>query len=170
MPEDRRVEVLVPQLPMEKNITIASYDRLATAGLVNRRREINWAERAIINYDIRPPMRTLISTNLSGGNQQKVILGRWLSRDPQLLLLDEPTVGVDVGVKMDLYRLLRELAEKGTIVVMVSSDLAELVLLADRILVMRDGRFFEEFTRGNVSQEAILLAASGVHTKEGTAL
>jgi len=170
VPEDRRVEGLVPQLPMEKNITIASYDRLATAGLVNRRREINWAERAIINYDIRPPMRTLISTNLSGGNQQKVILGRWLSRDPQLLLLDEPTVGVDVGVKMDLYRLLRELAEKGTIVVMVSSDLAELVLLADRILVMRDGRFFEEFTRGNVSQEAILLAASGVHTKEGTAL
>ena len=170
VPEDRRVEGLIPMLSMEKNITIASYDRIASAGLVSRRKEVNWAERAIKNYDIRPPMRNLIAINLSGGNQQKVILGRWLSRDPQLLLLDEPTVGVDVGVKMDLYRLLRELAETGTIVVMVSSDLAELVHLSDRILVMRDGRFFEEFTRGNVTQEAILLAASGVHTEEGTAL
>jgi ABC-type sugar transport system ATPase subunit len=115
-------------------------------------------------------MRNLTAINLSGGNQQKVILGRWLSRDPQLLLLDEPTVGVDVGVKIDLYKLLRELADTGTIVVMVSSDLAELVYLSDRILVMRDGRFFEEFTRGNVTQEAILLAASGVHTEEGVTL
>ena len=170
VPEDRRVEGLVPQLSMEKNITIASYDRLASAFYVHRRREIDWAERAIKSYDIRPPMRNLIAMNLSGGNQQKVILSRWLSRNPQLLLLDEPTVGVDVGVKIDLYKLLRELAETGTIVVMVSSDLAELVYLSDRILVMRDGRFFEEFTRGNVTQEAILLAASGVHTEEGEAL
>jgi len=170
VPEDRRVEGLIPMLPMEKNITIASYDRLASGGLVSRRKEISWAERAIKNYDIRPAIRSLSAINLSGGNQQKVILGRWLSRDPQLLLLDEPTVGVDVGVKMDLYALLRELSEKGTIVVMVSSDLAELVHLCDRILVMRDGRFFEEFTRNNVTQEAILLAASGVHTDEGVAL
>ena len=170
VPEDRRVEGLVPQLSMERNITGASYDKLAAAGLVSRKKEIDWAERAIKDYDIRPPLRNLTAINLSGGNQQKVILGRWLSRDLQLLLLDEPTVGVDVGVKMDLYRLLRELAEKGAIVVMVSSDLAELVYLSDRILVMREGRFFEEFTRGNVTQEAILLAASGVHTKEGRAL
>ena len=170
VPEDRRVEGLVPQLSMEKNITIASYDKLATGGYVHRRKEINWAERAIKDYDIRPPMRNLIAINLSGGNQQKLILGRWLSRGPELLLLDEPTVGVDIGVKMDLYRLLRELADKGAIVVMVSSDLAELVYLSDRILVMRDGKFFEEFKRGNVTQEAILLAASGVHTEEGVAL
>ena len=170
VPEDRRVEGLIPNLSVERNITIASYDRIASAGLVGRKKEIDWAERAISDYDIRPPMRALHAINLSGGNQQKVILGRWLSRDPQLLLLDEPTVGVDVGVKMDLYRLLRELAEKGTIVIMVSSDLAELVYLSDRVLVMREGRFFEEFTRGNVTQEAILLAASGEHTEEGTAL
>lgn len=170
VPEDRRVEGLIPQLSVEKNITIASYDRLAQLGFVNRRKEINWAEGAIKNYDIRPPMRNLTAVNLSGGNQQKVILGRWLSRDPKLLLLDEPTVGVDVGVKIDLYKLLRELADTGTIVVMVSSDLAELVYLSDRILIMRDGRFFEEFERSNVTQEAILLAASGVHTEEGKAL
>ena len=170
VPEDRRVEGLIPVLSMEKNITIASYDRLAKAGLVFRRKEVSWADRAIKAYDIRPPLRNLHAMNLSGGNQQKVILGRWLSRDPLLLLLDEPTVGVDVGVKMDLYKLLRELADKGTIVIMVSSDLAELVYLSDRVLVVRDGRFFEEFKRGSVTQEAILLAASGVHTEEGTSL
>ena len=170
VPEDRRVEGLIPQLTTEKNITVASYDRLSKASLVSRKQEIAWADKAIEDYDIRPPIRTLGAANLSGGNQQKTILGRWLSRNPQMLLLDEPTVGVDVGVKMDLYRLLRELAEKGAIVIVVSSDLAELVLLSDRILVMRGGRFFEEFNRGNVTQEAILLAASGVHTKEGTAL
>ena len=170
VPEDRRVEGLVPLLTTEKNITIASYDKLASASLVSRKKEIAWADRAIKDYDIRPPIRSLPAGNLSGGNQQKVILGRWLSRDLQLLLLDEPTVGVDVGVKMDLYKLLRELADKGTIVVMVSSDLAELVLLSDRVLVMREGRFFEEFTRGSVTQEDILLAASGVHTEGGVAL
>ena len=170
VPEDRRVEGLIPQITTEKNITVASYDKLASMGLVSRRKEIKWAESTIKAYDIRPPIRTLHAANLSGGNQQKTILGRWLSRNPQILLLDEPTVGVDVGVKMDLYKLLRDLAEKGTIVIMVSSDLPELVHLADRILVMRDGRFFEEFTRGHVTQEAILLAASGVHTKEGKAL
>ena len=170
VPEDRRAEGLIPMLPMERNITVASYDRLSSSGVVARRKEINWAERAIKDYDIRPPIRMLPGGNLSGGNQQKVILGRWLSRDPKLLLLDEPTVGVDVGVKMDLYRLLRELAERGAIVIMVSSDLAELAYLSDRILVMRDGRFFEEFARGSVTQEAILLAASGVHTSEGVAL
>ena len=170
VPEDRRVEGLVPLLPMGKNITLASYDRLTSFGLMRRIKEINWAEKAIKTYNIRPPIRMLHAINLSGGNQQKVILGRWLSRDPQVLLLDEPTVGVDIGVKMDLYRLLRELADSGTIVVMVSSDLAELVYLSDRILVMCDGRFSKEFTRGNVTQEAILLASSGEKTEEGTAL
>ena len=170
VPEDRRVEGLIPSLSTEKNITIASYDKLSTASLVSRKKEIIWADGAIEAYDIRPPIRHLNAANLSGGNQQKTILSRWLSRDPRLLLLDEPTVGVDVGVKMDLYGLLRDLAEKGAIVIVVSSDLAELVYISDRILVMRDGRFFEEFTRGNVTQEAILLAASGVHTKEGRVL
>ena len=170
VPEDRHFEGLVPLLSTEKNITIASYDKLSSASFVSRRKEIAWADRAIKDYDIRPPIRALLAGNLSGGNQQKTILGRWLSRDLRLLLLDEPTVGVDVGVKMDLYKLLREFADKGAIVVMVSSDLAELVYLSDRVLVMRDGRFFEEFTRDRVTQEAILLAASGVHTEEGITL
>jgi ribose transport system ATP-binding protein len=170
VPEDRRNEGFVPLLSIEKNLAIASYDKLARFGIVNRKKEINFAQEAIRGYDIRPPMRHLPVGNLSGGNQQKVVLGRWLSRKPLVLLLDEPTAGVDVGVKHELYHLMRALATTGSIVIMVSSDLAELTHVADRILVMHDGRFFEEFTHENATQTAILLAASGVHTSEGVPL
>ncbi len=170
VPEDRRNEGFVPLLSIEKNLAIASYDKLARFGVVNRKKEINFAQEAIRGYDIRPPMRHLPVGNLSGGNQQKVVLGRWLSRKPLVLLLDEPTAGVDVGVKHELYHLMRALATTGSIVIMVSSDLAELTHVADRILVMHDGRFFEEFTHENATQTAILLAASGVHTSEGVPL
>ena len=115
-------------------------------------------------------MKQLPVGNLSGGNQQKVVLGRWLARHPNVLLLDEPTAGVDVGVKADLYQYMRDLASEGAIVIMVSSDLAELTHVSDRILVIHDGVFFEEFLHEHVTQEDILLAGSGVHTGEGKAL
>ena len=137
---------------------------------MNHRKEVEFAEKAIKDYDVRPPMRKLPVSNLSGGNQQKVVLGRWLSRDLKVLMLDEPTAGVDVGVKSDLYKYIWELAAKGAIVIMVSSDLAELTYVSDRILVMHNGRFFQEFTHDNVTQEAILLASSGEKTQEGRLL
>lgn len=170
VPEDRRNEGFVPLLSIEKNLTIASYDKLSKLGFVSRKKEIDFANEAIKSYDIRPPMRHLPVGNLSGGNQQKVVLGRWLSRKPLVLLLDEPTAGVDVGVKHELYHLMRALALAGSIVIMVSSDLAELTHVSDRILVMHDGRFFEEFTHEEATQSKILLASSGVHSKEGVAL
>jgi ribose transport system ATP-binding protein len=170
VPEDRRREGFVPVLSVERNLTAASYDILAKNGIVSRRKEIAHAEKAIRDYDVRPPLRRMAVSNLSGGNQQKVVLGRWLSRESRVLLLDEPTAGVDVGVKEDLYNYVWDLARSGAIVIMVSSDLEELTYVADRILVMQGGRFFEEFTRKNVTQEAILLASSGVHTEEGRAL
>jgi ribose transport system ATP-binding protein len=169
VPEDRRREGFVPVLSIERNITAASYDMLAKAGFVSRRSETAHAEKAVRDYDVRPPLRRLPVSNLSGGNQQKVVLGRWLSRESKVLLLDEPTAGVDVGVKEDLYNYIWKLAETGAIVIMVSSDLEELTYVSDRILVMYGGKFFEEFTRQRVTQEAILLAASGVHTVEGKA-
>ncbi len=170
VPEDRRNEGFIPLLSIEKNLAIASYDKLAKFGVVNRKKEIEYAKEAIKSYDIRPAMRHLPVGNLSGGNQQKVVLGRWLSRKPQVLLLDEPTAGVDVGVKHELYHLMRALASTGSIVIMVSSDLAELTHVSDRILVMHGGKFFEEFTHETATQASVLLAASGVHTEEGTAL
>ena len=170
VPEDRRQEGFNPLQDVERNLAICSYDVLSKYSLVNKKKEREWAESAIINYDIRPKNRKMMVENLSGGNQQKVILGRWLSRDLKVLLLDEPTVGVDVGVKAELYRLMQEFAKKGVIIIMVSSDLAELRHISDRILVMHDGKFFEEFTGDNVTQTSILLAASGEHTEEGVAL
>jgi ribose transport system ATP-binding protein len=170
VPEDRRNEGFVPLLSIEKNLAIASYDKLARFGFVNRKKEVNFAMEAIKSYDIRPPMKHLPVGNLSGGNQQKVVLGRWLSRKPKVLLLDEPTAGVDVGVKHELYHLMRALALSGSIVIMVSSDLAELTHISDRILVMHGGRFSEEFTHEAATQAAILVAASGEHSGEGVAL
>jgi ribose transport system ATP-binding protein len=170
VPEDRRREGYVPILSIERNLTAASYDMLAKAGIVNRKDEIAHAEKAIKDYDVRPAFRRLPVGNLSGGNQQKVVLGRWLSRESKVLLLDEPTAGVDVGVKEDLYNYIRELAGSGTIVIMVSSDLEELIYVSNRILVIYGGRFFEEFSRENATQETILLASSGIHTENGRAL
>lgn len=167
VPEDRRNEGFVPLLSIEKNLTISSYDKLAKFGVVNKKKETEYAEEAIKSYDIRPPMKQLPVGNLSGGNQQKVVLGRWLSRKPTVLLLDEPTAGVDVGVKHELYHMMRALAISGSIVIMVSSDLEELTRVSDRILVMQGGRFFEEFTHDKATQSAVLLAASGVHSEAG---
>lgn len=170
VPEDRRNEGFVPMLSIEKNLTLASYDKLSKVSVVNRRKEIKWAKDAIKTYDVRPPQKDLPVGTLSGGNQQKVVVGRWLARSPKVLLLDEPTAGIDVGVKNELHHLIHKLARTGAIVIMVSSDLPELTHVSDRILVMHDGCFFEEFTRENVTQTAVLLAASGVHTEEGRAL
>ena len=170
VPEDRRNEGFIPLLSIQQNFALASYDQIAPRGIVSAKKEVELAERGIKDYDVRPPMRHLPVGNLSGGNQQKVVLGRWLARHPNVLLLDEPTAGVDVGVKADLYQYMRDLAAEGKIVIMVSSDLAELTHVSDRILVIHDGVFFEEFQHENVTQEAILLAGSGVHTEEGKAL
>jgi len=170
VPEDRRSHGFIPLLSVEKNIALANYDRLSKNWFVTRRKEAELAEKTIKDYDIRPPRRSVQVGNLSGGNQQKVVLGKWLSRDLEVLLLDEPTMGVDVGVKADLYRYMRDLADGGAIIIMVSSDLAELTWVSDRILVVYDGKFFEEFSGGNVTQAAVLLAASGEHTQEGVAL
>ena len=170
VPEDRRTEGFIPVLSIEKNVALPSYDRLATAGFVSRKKQINNAENIIKDYDIRPQRRKFPVGNLSGGNQQKVVTAKWLARSPLLMLLDEPTVGVDIGVKEEIYKYIWNLADTGAIVIMVSSDLEELLYVSDRILIMRNGQFFEEFKRGNVTQTAILLASSGEHTQEGVAL
>ncbi len=170
VPEDRRNQGFIPLLSTEKNIAIANYDRLGKGPLIGSREEAVLAEEVIKEYDIRPTDRHMQVMNMSGGNQQKVVLGKWLCRDLEVLLLDEPTAGVDVGVKAELYRYMRELAKKGAIIIMVSSDLAELVNVSDRILVMHDHRLFEEFTHEKASQQAVLMASSGEHTEEGVAL
>lgn len=167
VPEDRRNEGLVGLCSIGDNLALVNYDRASAAGVVKERQIRRIINDAIKNYDIRPPIRTLLTGNLSGGNQQKVVIGRWLARSPRVLLLDEPTAGIDIGVKAELYRIIEELSASGAIVIMVSSDLEELTTFSDRILVMHDGGFFEEFSHENVTQTSVLLAASGIHTEEG---
>ena len=117
---------------------------------------------AIQNLAIRPNIPTMPVTNLSGGNQQKVVVGKWMARDLKVLLVDEPTAGIDVGVKEAIYQILEGLAAKGVLVIVVSSDLQELLRVSTRILVMRKGRIFKVFDSGTVTQEDVLAAASGI--------
>ena len=167
VPEDRRTQGFIPLLSIEKNIAIANQDRLSSSWFISGRKEAELADAAIRDYDIRPPKRSIQVGNLSGGNQQKVVLGKWLSRDLEVLLLDEPTLGVDIGVKEDIYGYMRQLARKGAIIIMVSSDLAELTYISDRILVMHEGIVFKEFPDGNATQTEVLLAASGEDIEGG---
>jgi len=170
VPEDRRTEGFFPVLSIADNLTVASYDVLSKRGIISAKKEKQFAADAIRNYDIRPTTSGIPVGHLSGGNQQKVVLGRWISRSPKVLLLDEPTAGVDVGVKAELYGMMERLADEGAIIIMVSSDLEELVSVSDRILVMHKGRFFKEYTHENASQNEVLLASSGVDTGEGRTL
>ena len=117
---------------------------------------------AISNLAVRPNIPSMPVINLSGGNQQKVVVGKWMARDLRVLLVDEPTAGIDVGVKEAIYQILEGLAAKGVIVIVVSSDLQELLRVSTRILVMRKGRIFREFNEGFITQEDVLAAASGI--------
>ena len=111
--------------------------------------------------DLRPANPNVAVGNLSGGNQQKAILGKWLTRDLKVVLIDEPTVGIDIGAKDEIYNIIEELASQGVAVLMVSSDIAEVLRVAHRIIVMREGHIIKEFNSGVATQEDILLASSG---------
>lgn len=122
---------------------------------------------AIKKLDIRPTDPEMKVSVMSGGNQQKVVLAKWLQRDLKILIVDEPTAGIDVGAKDEIYKILEDLAAQGVLIILVSSDLRELIRLSTRILVMRKGGIIREFREGNVSQDDVLAAASGLGTEAG---
>jgi rhamnose transport system ATP-binding protein len=161
VPEDRRQQGLVMEMSIGRNISLASLARLRRAGFVRaaaeRRFARDWATRLQVKYGrLTNPM-----TSLSGGNQQKVVLAKWLGREPSLLIVDEPTRGIDVGTKAEVHRLLEELAAQGVAILVISSELPEVLRLADRILVMREGRLVAEFAHADASEESIVSAATG---------
>ena len=163
IPEDRRGQGFIPLQSIRKNIALTNYDLLSNAlGIVNSGRESRMCDDAISNLAVRPNIPSMPVINLSGGNQQKVVVGKWMARDLRVLLVDEPTAGIDVGVKEAIYQILEGLAAKGVIVIVVSSDLQELLRVSTRILVMRKGRIFREFNEGFITQEDVLAAASGI--------
>jgi rhamnose transport system ATP-binding protein len=161
VPEDRRLQGLVMELSIGGNVALASLGRLQRFGFLRRAAEhghaAEWAARLRIKYGrFSNPVSTL-----SGGNQQKTVLAKWLSRHPQLLIVDEPTRGIDVATKLEVDQLLVELAKDGVAVLMISSELPEVLRVADRVLVMREGRLTAEFSQEQASEESIVAAATG---------
>jgi rhamnose transport system ATP-binding protein len=161
VPEDRRQQGLVMDMSIEDNIALASLRALTRHGLlvssIERKFATDWAARLQVKYSrITNP-----ATSLSGGNQQKVVLAKWLSRDPTVIIVDEPTRGIDIATKAEVHRLLVELSRSGVAVLVISSELPEVLAVADRILVMREGRLVAELAHGEASEEKIMAAATG---------
>jgi len=163
VPEDRRQQGLVMDMSVQQNVALASLGNLRRGGLIRagaeRAMASDWAARLKIKYGrLTDPVATL-----SGGNQQKVVLAKWLGRQPRLLIVDEPTRGIDVGTKAEVHQLLTDLARSGVAILMISSELPEVLGVSDRVLVMREGELVAEFSRDEASEEAIMTAAMGQH-------
>ena len=154
--EDRKALGLVLEEPIVRNVTLANLFGVSNRGVLNKRRETQVAERYRDAMAIRTPGVFQKVVNLSGGNQQKVVLSKWLFTDPQVLILDEPTRGIDVGAKFEIYTIMNDLAAQGRGVVMISSEMPELLGMCDRIYVMNEGRIMGELTRAEASQERIM--------------
>ena len=163
VPEERRLQGIMGGISITGNIGIANLDSISSpAGFVNRDKELERTQAAISILNIKPANPDHLVGNLSGGNQQKVVVGKWLIRDLKLLIVDEPTVGVDIGAKEEMYQTIDRLSREGVAVMVVSSDLPELTRLSDRIIVLRKGSIIKEFTEGVVTEEEVLRAASGI--------
>jgi rhamnose transport system ATP-binding protein len=161
VPEDRRQQGLVMDLSVARNATITRMGSLARLGLIRGADEdrlaLEWATRLQLKFHrLRDPVDVL-----SGGNQQKVVLAKWLATEPKVLIVDEPTRGIDVGTKSEVHRLLSELAGRGVAVLMISSELPEVLGMADRVLVMHEGRLVRELSREEADEESVIRAATG---------
>ena len=158
--EDRKRLGLFAQMDVGENITICTLRDAVSAGLVSSRRENRQAEESVTRLGVKTASIRSAITSLSGGNQQKAIIGRWLLTEPRVLLLDDPTRGIDVGAKAELYRLMDSLCRSGLGVIVTSSELPELLTLCDRIMVLCEGRQTGEFSRAEASEQRIMEAAT----------
>jgi len=159
--EERKLSGIVPMLSIRENISLASLGKLSNGLFMNDKLEKEECQKQFDSLLIKAPsMETKLHT-LSGGNQQKVILGKWLLNDPEILFVDEPTKGIDVGTKADFYTLLGELASRGVAIVMVSSDMPELISMSDRVIVLAEGKLTAELKKGEISETAVMKAAIG---------
>lgn len=161
VPEDRQRNGLLMQMSIEKNMTLAVLERIAPNGWLNEKSENKIAQEyvkklSIVLRNIRQPVR-----ELSGGNQQKVVLSKWLLAEPKVMLMDEPTRGIDIGAKSEVHRLIGELAAEGMAILMISSELPEILAMSDRIIVMREGRISGHFTKEEATAERVIAAATG---------
>lgn len=159
--EDRKEEGLVLSLPVRENISLPNLDKVSSLGVLRPKHEQELSDDAIKRLFIKTAGGEQIVGSLSGGNQQKVVIGKWLATEPKILILDEPTRGVDIGAKKEIYDIMNHLAKSGVAILMISSELPEVLGMSDRILVMHEGRITGEFTRAEATQELIMHAATG---------
>ena len=162
IPENRKEEGLVLDASIQDNMMMASESQVCTHGVMNRKKIHQFVRHSFESLDIRPAEPLKIARNFSGGNQQKAIIAKWIAINPKILILDEPTRGIDINAKAEIYKLMNRLVEEGMSIVMVSSEMPEIIGMCDRVLVMAEGRITGEFERKDFSQERIMAAASNV--------
>ncbi|HZG15049.1 MAG TPA: sugar ABC transporter ATP-binding protein [Candidatus Bathyarchaeia archaeon] len=159
--EDRKHEGLILSLSIRENLSLPNLAKLSVSGFMKRSKENVLSEETIEKLHIRTPHAEQVVGALSGGNQQKVVIGKWLATKPKILILDEPTRGVDIGAKKEIYDLMNQLAKEGVAIIMISSELPEVLGMSDRIIVMHEGRVTAELSREEATQERIMHAATG---------
>ena len=166
IPEDRRKDGLCTDLSIRENISLPNLDSIKNSlGVLSKDLELKISEDTIKSLNVKAKDREMISKNLSGGNQQKVVLGKWLVRNPKVILFDEPTRGIDIGAKVEIYQIMNELKKKGVGVLFISSEMEEVLGMSDRILIFCDGRITGELSREEANQENILKLATRYEEK-----
>jgi rhamnose transport system ATP-binding protein len=155
VPEDRGAQGLVRPMTVRENFSLAALGKVAFGGFIDRAAERDLAADGVSRFSVKTSSLEQVAGKLSGGNQQKIVLGKWLANKPKLLILDEPTRGIDVGAKAEIHRLMGELAGQGMAILMISSELPEVLGMSDRVYVMREGRIVAELPREAATPEAV---------------
>jgi ribose transport system ATP-binding protein len=161
VPENRRTEGLIVEMSVRENVTLPWLWRFSRGGLIQRKHECEVAVQQVDALKVKTPGAETQVMNLSGGNQQKVVLGKWLARRPRVMILDEPTRGIDVGAKAEIYRLMRALAGQGTVILMISSDMEEILNVSDRVAVMHEGEITGMLERADCTEQNVMQLAVG---------
>ncbi|HEY7764198.1 MAG TPA: sugar ABC transporter ATP-binding protein, partial [Aestuariivirgaceae bacterium] len=169
IPEDRKTEGLLLPMSVKDNLSFAALDRLARFGIIDQSKELALVDEMIRLLQIKTPDVRAPANALSGGNQQKVIIAKWLMNEPHIILLNDPTRGIDVGTKQEMYQLMRRLADAGSALIFYSTDYDELIGLCDRVAVMYDGRFLRMLEGADINEKALLSSALNIPERIGGA-
>ncbi|HWK24155.1 MAG TPA: sugar ABC transporter ATP-binding protein [Ureibacillus sp.] len=159
--EDRKTQGLVLDFSIKENITLANLEKCSASGIMKNEKENKMVSKYIEDLKIRTSGPEQSAKSLSGGNQQKVVIAKWLGTEPEILILDEPTRGVDIGARKEIYHIINQLAEAGVAILMISSELPEVIGMADRVIVMREGKLTGEVMKEHMTQEVIMQYATG---------
>jgi len=165
VPEDRGKQGAITDLPIFQNITLPSLDRTSKNGFIRLAEEFKLARKYTKRIDLRAASLDTNVENLSGGNQQKIVIAKWLATQPKVIIMDEPTKGIDIGSKAAVHEFMAELADQGLAVIMVSSEIPEILGMSNRVIVMREGRIVSELTGNKLKPETLVQYAAGINEK-----